>query len=101
MLDLEPSTQYYVNVRAVTGAGNALDAASDGVMIDVSEPSVSDLGVGQPITGSEVQSPGSVVYQKDPDAIPAQWEVQEGESPVTELTARLGTVPGKCMDLQQ
>ena len=95
LLDLEPSNKYYVNIRAITGAGNALDSATDGVMVDTSAPSVEIHNVGRPVTdASNNETQRGIVYQRDPDTIPAEWSVEDGESPISELDVMVGTVPG-------
>ena len=95
MLPLTSSSLYYVSVRAITGAGNALDSASNGITIDTTPPSLTVTEFGDDGDGDfPSDKPSAVRYQKEGESIVGAWIANETLSGITELQVDVGTVPG-------
>ncbi|XP_078658229.1 uncharacterized protein LOC144903712 [Branchiostoma floridae x Branchiostoma belcheri] len=95
LLPLQPGRPYYTTVRAITGAGNVLESASDGFTVDVTPPQVDFLGFGVTSDDEEYAfGPDVSRYQLSADYITAEWGYTEEESGVVFATFAYGTVPG-------
>ncbi|XP_070573609.1 uncharacterized protein [Ptychodera flava] len=98
LLPLEPSTTYYATVRAITGAGNVLEASSDGFTVDTTAPSIhiNTIGVSASADNSttEINDNDFSVYQKTSDALSASWRIEEEESSVIFTEFCFGSYPG-------
>lgn len=90
IIPLKPNAHYYVTIRVITGAGNPLDSSSDGVVIDITSPSVKVITFGEPV---ELQASGAV-FQRDQKSVPGAWEVEDQESGVKTIGVIIGTCPG-------
>ena len=91
---LSPGSKVYVTVRAHTGVGNILEASTDGVVPDISSPSLSL----QSVQGYELPTPmeSSVprpLYVRSADPYTAAWDVGDMESLVAGTSVSLGSVP--------
>ena len=87
---MEPGKRYHVTVRAVTGANNILEAPTDGVIPDVSPPSLNITMIQRVVTPDKVQGP---MYTQTMKPFSATWEVEETESLVLGTTLALGSYP--------
>ena len=97
-LALAADVTYYTTVRALTGAGNVLEATSDGFQVDVTAPTVSIGSVANTqMNDSAVEStlPLSELYQDDPYSFTASWDVQDTDSGTREVWFSVGTYPGE------
>ncbi|XP_078658230.1 uncharacterized protein LOC144903713 [Branchiostoma floridae x Branchiostoma belcheri] len=95
LLPLQPGQLYYTTVRAITGAGNVLESASDGFTVDVTPPQVDFLGFGVTADDEEYAfGPDVSRYQLSADYITAEWGYTEQESDVAFATFAYGTFPG-------
>ncbi|KAI8485273.1 hypothetical protein Bbelb_370200 [Branchiostoma belcheri] len=95
LLPLQPGQLYYTTVRAITGAGNVLESASDGFTVDVTPPHVDFLGFGVTSEDEEYAfGPDVSLYQLSADYITAEWGYTEEESDVVFATFEYGTFPG-------
>ncbi|XP_019624877.1 PREDICTED: uncharacterized protein LOC109470382 isoform X2 [Branchiostoma belcheri] len=95
LLPLQPGQLYYTTVRAITGAGNVLESASDGFTVDVTPPHVDFLGFGVTSEDEEYAfGPDVSLYQLSADYITAEWGYTEEESDVVFATFKYGTFPG-------
>ncbi|KAI8519526.1 hypothetical protein Bbelb_027830 [Branchiostoma belcheri] len=87
---------YYTTVRAITGAGNVLESASDGFTVDVTPPQVDFFGFGVTSDDDEEYAfgPDVSLYQLSADYITAEWGYTEEEGDVVFATFEYGTFPG-------
>ncbi|XP_078585863.1 uncharacterized protein LOC144867674 [Branchiostoma floridae x Branchiostoma japonicum] len=90
LLPLRPGQLYYTTVRAITGAGNVLESASDGFTVDVTAPEVDFGGYDEYALGSDHVSR----YQFSADYITTEWDYREDESDVVFASFAYGTFPG-------
>ena len=89
--------KYYTTVRAVTGAGNVLESASDGILVDVTAPVAEITSLGRKTlnrTDARTEST-EVLYQKEADSFTMGWDVDDRESGVSGVWFRVGTYMGK------
>ena len=95
-MSLSAAVKYYTTVRAVTGAGNVLESATDGILVDVTSPvaAIKSLG-GILLNTTDGMAVTSEVYQRESDSYTVAWTVDDPESGMTDLWFRIGTHPGK------
>ena len=96
---LAAGVTYYTTVRALTGAGNVLEATSDGFEVDVTPPTVSISSVADTQTNAsavEHTHPLSVLYQDYPYSLTASWDVKDTDSGTRDVWFRIGTYPGEA-----
>lgn len=82
-LSLRAGREYFVTVRALTGARAVLDSTSSGVLVDGSAPSLAIAGMGANAEGFASSPPTGVV-----------WSAVDDESPVVDMAWWAGTSPG-------
>ncbi|KAK2165039.1 hypothetical protein NP493_1368g00012 [Ridgeia piscesae] len=95
-LPLSAAVKYYTTVRAVTGAGNVLESASDGILVDVTAPvaGITSLG-GKTLNRTDARTESTeVLYQKEADSYTVGWDVDDRESGVSGVWFRMGTYLG-------
>ena len=95
-LPLSAAVKYYTTVRAVTGAGNVLESASDGILVDVTAPvaEITSLGV-KTLNRTDARTESTeMLYQKEADSYTVGWHVDDRESGVSGVWFRVGTYPG-------
>ena len=95
-LPLSAAVKYYTTVRAVTGAGNVLESASDGILVDVTAPVAEIPSLGGKTLNRTHARTGSTeaLYQKETDSYTVGWHVDDRESGVNDVWFRVGTYPG-------
>ncbi|KAK7494165.1 hypothetical protein BaRGS_00014638, partial [Batillaria attramentaria] len=93
VLPLEPGKKYYTTVRALNNDGQAVQSTSDGFTVDVSPPQLSLISVSSESDPSRLV-PETVLYQQEPDALPAEWNYTDLDSKVVNVQYAIGTYPG-------
>ena len=93
VLPLSAAHKYYACVRAITGANNVLESATDGFTVDVTPARIAFTSVGAEDIGEE--TPSSLIYQREDVSFTAHWTAEDGESGVVKTQIRLGTYPGQ------
>ncbi|XP_070573546.1 uncharacterized protein [Ptychodera flava] len=93
LLQLDPEVTYYTTIRALTGAGNALDSTSDGFTVDTSPPIV-DVDSQGILRQNQTVETNLGIYQKFSDSIVDSWHVTEDESEVYFTEFCYGSYPG-------
>ncbi|XP_077996024.1 uncharacterized protein LOC144449371 [Glandiceps talaboti] len=94
LLPLESGIQYYTTVRALTGAGNVLEASSDGFTVDITPPSIHIETIGVIADNdTTVLNTETDHYQKSLDSLIASWTILEEESEVTYTEFCYGSYP--------
>ncbi|XP_070573717.1 uncharacterized protein [Ptychodera flava] len=93
LVPLDQSQRYYTTVRAYTGAGNVLDASSDGFTVDTTPPHIS-VNQRQTSNESAITSEESSRFQKSAQFITSSWEITEDDSAILITEFCYGTIPG-------
>ncbi|XP_035668230.1 uncharacterized protein LOC118410564 [Branchiostoma floridae] len=97
LIPLSPGVQYYATVRAITGAGNVLDFATDGFTVDITPPVIQIDSVGVQIGNTSIgQDWVRPQYQKSADSLSARWQVIEKKDTVAYSAFCFGSYPGAC-----
>ncbi|XP_070562332.1 uncharacterized protein [Ptychodera flava] len=95
LLYLENGVTYYITVRAITGAGNALESVADGFTVDIVKPDINIVTIGvameENVTCSKMID---VCYQDSSDSITAEWAINEPESDIVFSEFCFGSYPG-------
>ena len=81
-------------MRAITGADNVLDSATDGLVPDVTPPNTHVTSFGTPVDGAEDNQSTGVVYQRDVESVLGAWETEELQSEMRDVSITVGNVPG-------
>ncbi|XP_070564497.1 uncharacterized protein [Ptychodera flava] len=95
LLTLQQGVKYYVTVRAITGAGNVLEAVSNGVVVDTTKSDIDIISVGMTTSeNSTCDAVSDTCYQETGDTITAEWTITEEESDVQFTEFCFGSFPG-------
>ncbi|XP_033105583.1 uncharacterized protein LOC117107873 isoform X2 [Anneissia japonica] len=93
-ITLEHGVKYYVTVRSITGAGNVLEAVSDGVIVDQTPTEIHSLTFGLPgENNTETLNSEVTIYSKTDDELLASWQMADIESDVISVEYSYGTYP--------
>nr|XP_006817933.1 PREDICTED: uncharacterized protein LOC100377080 [Saccoglossus kowalevskii] len=94
-LQLDSGVTYFTTVRAITGAGNALDSVSDGFTVDLTSPVITIDSLGVIVDNNTLNlDVNTAHYQESVDSLAAEWEITEDESTIIYTSFSYGSYPG-------
>ena len=100
LCDLNPNIQYHVTTRAITGAGNILEAPSDGISLDITPP-LTNFTSFMGIDTTETKHNADTIFTRSIDPYTASWSIIEPQSIITSTNIWLGSFPGGSNILPQ